>query len=190
MNPAAISAHVHAGQVWDFYNSILQRKSVDDEGMELVSIVNCTSPDDVEPGGDPNEWGNAIWWENRMWYGQMKNKKGELVSVATYLDIIGHELTHGVTEKSSALIYQGQSGALNESFSDIMGVIIFNWYTRGPDSPVSEWTWEIGAGWGGDGLPLRDMSNPGRTGDPAHMKQFLRTREDSGGVHSARADRA
>lgn len=184
VNPAAISAHVNAARVWDFYNSILQRKSVDDEGMELISLVGCTSSEDVEPDGDPNEWGNAIWWQDRMWYGQMKDKRGEFRSVATYLDIIAHELTHGVTEKSSGLIYQGQSGALNESFSDIMGIIIFNWYAAGADAPVSEWTWEIGPGWGENGLPLRDMRDPRRTGDPAHMDDFVRTREDAGGVHS------
>ncbi|HRI66686.1 MAG TPA: M4 family metallopeptidase [Polyangium sp.] len=184
VNPDAISAHANAARVWDFYNSILQRKSVDDEGMELVSYVRCTSSDDVEEGGDPNEWGNAIWWQNRMWYGQMKDKSGQLRSIATYLDIIAHELTHGVTEKTCGLIYQGQSGALNESFSDIMGIIIFNWYTVGPDAPIDKWTWEIGPGWSGEGKPLRDMRDPHRTGDPAHMNEFVRTREDSGGVHS------
>lgn len=184
INPAAISAHVNAARVWDFYNSILQRKSVDDDGMELISYVQCTSSDDVEPDGDPNEWGNAIWWQNRMWYGQMKDKAGRYRSIAIYLDIIAHELTHGVTEKSSGLIYQGQSGALNESFSDIMGVIIQNWYTVGPDAPVAQWTWEIGPGWGGEGKPLRDLSDPHRTDDPAHMNEFVKTREDSGGVHS------
>lgn len=184
VNPAAISAHVNAARVWDFYNSILQRKSVDDEGLEIVSVVQCTSSEDADPNGDPQEWCNAIWWQNRMWYGQAKGNAGTFRTIATYLDIIGHELTHGVTEKSSGLIYQGQSGALNESFSDIMGVIIHNWYTAGPDAPVSEWTWEIGAGWNRDGKPLRDMSDPKRTGDPAHMDDFVRTREDAGGVHS------
>lgn len=184
VNPAAISAHANAARVWDFYTSVLQRDSVDDAGMELVSLVNCTSKDDVEPGGDPREWFNAIWWEDRMWYGQMKDKAGQLRTVATYLDIIGHELTHGVTERTSGLIYQGQSGALNESFSDILGISILNWYSAGPDAPVSQWTWEIGPGWNGEGQPLRDLSSPERTGDPAHMKDFLRTREDDGGVHS------
>lgn len=184
VNPVAISAHVNATRVWDFYNAILQRKSVDDEGMELISLVNCTSAEDVEEGGDPKEWGNAIWWQNRMWYGQVKDKTGAFHSIATYLDIISHELTHGVTERTSGLIYQGQSGALNESFSDIMGVIIGNWYKAGPDAPVRDWSWEIGPGWGGDGKPLRDLSDPKRTGDPAHMDDFVRTREDAGGVHS------
>jgi bacillolysin len=184
VNPAAISAHVNVARVWDFYNAILQRDSVDDKGMELVSIVNCTSKEDADPDGDPREWGNAIWWEQKMWYGQVKDKKGGFLTIANCLDIIGHELTHGVTEKSSGLIYQGQSGALNESFSDIMGMLIVNWYKSGPDSPVSSWTWEFAPGCGENGAPLRDLSDPRRTGDPAHMKNFLRTREDDGGVHS------
>lgn len=184
VNPAAITAHANAARVWDFYTSVLQRDSVDDEGMELVSLVNCTSTGDVGPDGDPREWFNAIWWEDRMWYGQMKDKTGQLRSVAMYLDIIGHELTHGVTERTAGLIYQGQSGALNESFSDILGIAILNWYKAGPDEPVTKWTWEIGPGWNGEGKPLRDLSDPGRTGDPAHMKDFWYTREDDGGVHT------
>jgi bacillolysin len=119
-----------------------------------------------------------------MWYGQIKDAKGELVSYATCLDIIAHELTHGVTEKSAGLVYQGQSGALNESFSDILGIIIQNWYSVGPDSDVRRWTWELMPGRGEGGGPLRDLRDPKRTGDPAHMDEFVRTRDDSGGVHS------
>ena len=60
---------------------------------------------------------------NRMWYGQ-KLENGKFSSYSRYLDVIAHELTHGVTQYTSNLVYQGQSGALNESFSDIFGVII------------------------------------------------------------------
>lgn len=185
VNPAAISAHINVARVWDFYTSVLQRDSVDDAGMELVSVVNCTS---VESGDDPPEdprvWDNAVWWVDKMWYGQVIDKKGNLKSYAWMLDIIAHELTHGVTEKSAGLIYQGQSGALNESFSDIMGVIINNWYTAGADSDVSRWSWAIGPEIGYDGQPLRDLSDPTKTGEPAHMKDYVKTREDNGGVHS------
>jgi bacillolysin len=184
ISPAAISAHVNVARVWDFYNANLQRNSVDDAGMELISIVNCTSqPAGEEPAEDPREWDNAVWWENRMWYGQMKDKSGNLVSYATCLDIIAHELTHGVTEKTAGLVYQGQSGALNESFSDIMGVIIANCALGNADD-VASWNWEIAPGHGMDGGPMRDFRNPKRTGDPDHMKDFLRTRDDFGGVHS------
>ncbi len=105
-------------------------------------------------------------------------------SFSRFLDVIAHELTHGVTEYTSSLVYQDQSGALNESFSDIFGVIIKNWYLVGPDSDVGSWNWEIGSGLGNGGLPLRDLSNPTRTGDPDHMDQYLVTTQDSGGVHT------
>jgi Zn-dependent metalloprotease len=185
VSPAAVSAHVNVGRVWDFFNGVLQRDSVDDEGMELVSVVNCTSCEAGEEApADPTEWDNAVWWEGRMWYGQVKDPKGSLVSYATCLDIIGHELTHGVTEHSAGLIYQGQSGALNESFSDIMGIVIQNWYTVGPEADVRRWTWELAPGHGDGGGPMRSLADPTRTGDPAHMKDFVRTRDDSGGVHT------
>ena len=177
---AAISAHVNAMRVYDFYKSVLLRDGIDDKGMDLVSAVNCTIPEE-EP---PPEWHNAVWWKNRMWYGQEKDSNGKLRSWSRFLDVIAHELTHGVTEFSSNLVYQGQSGALNESFSDIFGVIIKNWYEVGPDSDVARWNWEIGPGLGENGLPLRDMGNPRRTGDPDHMNNYLRTNSDNGGVHT------
>lgn len=179
---AAISAHVNGMRVYDFYKSVLKRDGVDDKGMTLVSVVNCYLAED-NPNPHPI-WRNAIWWQNRMWYGQEQGANGQLISTARYLDVIAHELTHGITEYTSNLIYFGESGALNESFSDIFGVIINNWYRPGADSKVAHWTWEIGSGWRADGLPLRDLSNPRRVVEPDHMADFLVTLADSGGVHT------
>ncbi len=176
---AAISAHVNAMRVHDFFKSVLQRDGIDDKGMDLVSVVNCTYAAH-EP---PPQWRNAVWYDNRMWYGQVQEGDG-LRSYSRFLDVIAHELTHGVTEYTSNLVYQDQSGALNESFSDIFGIIINNWYRVGPDSDVSAWSWELGAGLGDAGLPLRDLSDPTRTGDPDHMDRYLVTTGDSGGVHT------
>jgi bacillolysin len=178
-NKAAVSAHVHAAHVYDFFKSVLFRDSVDDKGMELISIVNCTSPQDEAPP----EWHNAMWWDNKMWYGQEHNA-GNFSSYSRFLDIIAHELTHGVTEHTSNLVYKGESGALNESFSDIFGVVIANWDKTDPNRPVSGWRWEIGSGLGGPGKPLRDMSNPTLTGDPDHMNKYYNTTSDHGGVHT------
>lgn len=178
-NKAAVSAHVNASRVYDFYKSVLMRDGIDDKGMDLISVVNCT----YDKGGVPSEWHNAVWYKNRMWYGQDKGDNGELRSYSRFLDVIAHELTHGVTEHTSDLIYRNQAGALNESFSDIFGVIINNWYTKGTDS-TEGWNWEIGPGLGRNGMPLRDMSNPKRTGDPDHMNDYLNTPDDSGGVHT------
>jgi bacillolysin len=178
---AGVSAHVNATKVYDFYKSVLQRDGIDNKGMTLTNVVNCTYPPDEPP---PN-WHNAVWDHDRMWYGQAPGAGGQLVSLSRLLDVIGHELTHGVTEYSSNLVYRDQSGALNESFSDIFGIIIRNW---DPSSEVggttATWDWEIGSGVGQNGGPLRDMSDPSKTGDPAHMDDYLHTAADSGGVHT------
>ena len=179
-DPAAVSAHVNAARVYDFYKSVLMRDGIDDKGMDLISVVNCTYAQDEAP---PN-WRNAVWWKNRMWYGQVHDGNGTIRSFSRYLDIIAHELTHGVTQFTAGLIYKNQSGALNESFSDIFGVIIKNWYKVGHESDVAGWDWEIGPGLGKNGLPLRDLSNPKRTGDPDHMTNYSKTTHDNGGVHT------
>jgi Zn-dependent metalloprotease len=179
---AAISAHCNASLVCDFLRLVLKRDGIDGKGMELISYVNCTSPKD-EP---PPEWHNAAWWKQRMWYGQAKDGGGKLRSYARHLDIIAHELAHGLTEFTANLAYLQQSGALNESFSDIFGTIIRNWDRSQPDTGgnAATWKWEIGVGLGGGGLPLRDMHDPTRTGDPDHMKGYLKTQKDNGGVHT------
>jgi len=168
IDTAEVPAHVNSGFVFDFYNSVLIRRGVDDQGMEVVNVVNCTSPQDERPP----QWGNAVWWNKKMWYGQMVDGT-ERRSLARYLDVIGHELTHGVTETTSNLVYREEAGALNESFSDIFGVIINNWTKRrGVDT--RKWDWEIGSGLGDKpGNPLRNMKNPKVTGDPAHTKDML-----------------
>jgi bacillolysin/neutral peptidase B len=176
-----VSAHVNATKVFNFYKGVLYRDGVDDKGMELIGVVNCTYRAD-EP---PPTWRNAVWFDNRMWYGQAKEPDGRLVSFARFLDVIAHELTHGVTEYTAGLIYKDQSGALNESFSDIFGIMVKNWDVTHPDGgDVATWDWELGSGLGQGGLPLRDLSDPSRTGDPAHMDDFVHTALDSGGVHT------
>jgi len=178
-SPAAVSAHYHARLVFDFYNNVLQRDGIDDKGMKIVSVINAYCP-----SNDPYpQWRNAVWYQNRMWYGQDAN--GD--SYARFLEVIAHELTHGVTETSSKLVYRDQSGALNESFSDIFGVMIANWYRNGPKGPcppVATWDWKIGNGLHSNGGPLRDLSDPASTGDPVHMSQLYTGARDNGGVHT------
>lgn len=176
---AGISAHVNAERVARFYRDQLYRDGIDDAEMDLASAVNCIYTED----GPGPEWVNAVWWQGRMWYGQV-SVGTRLVSLARHLDIIAHELTHGVIETSSNLVYQDQSGALNESLADTMGTIIANWYQAPHRDDVRTWTWELGVGLGGNGLPLRDMSDPTRTGDPDHMRDYLHTTRDNGGVHT------
>lgn len=176
---AAVSAHVNATRVFDFYKSILLRDGIDDKGMDLISAINCTYPNHEHPP----EWRNAVWYDNRMWYGQVALTNGGFQSFSRYLDVIAHELTHGVTEYTANLIYRNESGALNESFSDIFGIIIKNWYLKDPDSGA-HWNWKLGCGLGHLGRPLRDLSDPTRTHDPAHMNHYVKTFSDNGGVHT------
>lgn len=166
-NRAAVSAHLNASRVQDFYRVVLQRDGIDDKGMDLISLVNVTAASMQAP---PSLL-NAFWWQRRMWYGQIM-RDGRLVSLSRYLDVIAHELTHGVIESTSNLVYATQSGALNESFADIAGVIISNWYTAPDRLEVGTWNWEIGAGLRADGRPLRDFEDPSRTGHPKHMDEF------------------
>lgn len=179
-NRAAVTAHVNAQRVHDFYKGVLQRNGIDDAGMTLVSVVNCT----WQPAPGARGWANAVWYEKKMWYGQNADASGRLVSMSRYLDVIAHELTHGVVEFSSALIYRGESGALNESFADVFGVIINNWYRAPSPRDVNTWNWEIGPAFRADGAPLRDLSDPTRTDDPdKYADRYLGLR-DYGGVHT------
>ncbi|MEV2272157.1 M4 family metallopeptidase [Nonomuraea africana] len=176
---AAVSAHANATKVFDFYRGVLSRDSVDDQGMALTSVINCI----FSPHGPGPEWKNAAWFDNRMWYGQMRNPAGVLVSTARFLDVIGHELTHGVIDTSSGLVYRDQSGALNESFADILGITISNWYGAETPEDVTGWNWELGKGWRPTGAGLRSLSDPAAFGQPAHMRDFVHTTADNGGVH-------
>ncbi|QYN39140.1 M4 family metallopeptidase [Pseudonocardia sp. DSM 110487] len=186
VNRAAVSAHVNATRVYDFYKLVLQRNGIDDQGMVLVSQVNTTAASMQAP---PSLL-NAFWWDKKMWYGQVM-RAGRLVSLSQYLDVIAHELTHGVIETTSNLVYATQSGALNESFADVAGVIINNWYTAPDPKDVATWNWEIGSGLDRGNRPLRDFANPARLGDPEHMDDFRRLRpgerpndlNDQGWVH-------
>jgi bacillolysin len=166
-NRAAVSAHLNASRVQDFYKVVLQRDGIDDKGMDLISLVNVTAASMQTP---PSLL-NAFWFDRKMWYGQIM-RGGRLVSLSRYLDVIAHELTHGVIESTSKLVYATHSGALNESFADIAGVIINNWYTAPDREDVDTWNWEIGPGLRADGRALRNFADPSLTGYPKHMDEF------------------
>ncbi len=176
---AAVSAHANAAAVAKFLREVVKRNNIDDRGGAMNSSVNC-----VVQGESPDgqQWLNAYWNGRQMVYGQVRGPGG-LLTLAAALDIVGHEMFHGVTDHTSRLEYAGQSGALNESYSDIFGVIIAN---RGkPDTRT--WNWLMGDGFD-NGKPFRDMSNPPRRGQPDHMQNFKvlpnTRRGDWGGVHT------
>jgi bacillolysin/thermolysin len=169
-------AHDNAKGVYDFYKSKYDRDSIDGKGMKLKSVVHYG-----------NKYNNAFWNGSHMTYGD-----GDGVRFAPLVapDVVGHEMTHGVTERTAGLRYQKQSGALNESWSDVFGNLIEKWMERQAGKAESDSKWLIGEGIftpgvAGDGL--RSMSKPGtgydRDPQPGHMKDYKDTSSDNGGVH-------
>lgn len=176
---AAISAHANAATVAVFLREVLGRNNIDNQGGALISSVNC-----VHGAKNPGEreWFNAFWNSRQMVYGQRLDGS-TLRSLAVNLDVVGHEIFHGVTQHTARLEYVGETGALNESYSDIFAVIISN-FDR-PD--IADWDWELGEGLNGAGAPFRDLSDPGRFNQPAHLNEFRNLPNtnagDWGGVH-------
>lgn len=177
LHRAAVSAHRNATIVLDYFRTTLRRAGLDNQGGELASIVRST----YRRQEVPPTWRNAVWWKGAMWYGQ-EQRGDRLVSFATRLEIAAHEMTHGLIEKTANLKYYKESGALNESFADIFGVIISNTVNAGGAS-TDRWSWIIGAGLGPDGKDIRDLANPARLGYPDHYDKLDPTTADNGGVH-------
>jgi Zn-dependent metalloprotease len=178
--PAAVSAHANAVTVSEFLRTVLRRDNIDGHGGTMKSTINCVVQP-ARPG--PQEWVNAFWNEKQMVYGQVRRSDGLLRSLSANIDVVAHEMFHGVTDHTARLEYAFQPGALNESFSDIVGTVVAN---LGNDDPRT-WNWELGENLLPGNQPIRDLSNPPRFGQPDHMKNFRDlpyTREgDWGGVH-------
>ena len=133
---------------------------------------------------------NAFWEDGKMTFGD--GDQNIFISFANSKDVIGHELTHGVTEHTANLIYQGQSGALNEHFSDVLGTAIKQ-HSNGQTAHDADWL--IGNDIMGAklfGEALRSIKAPGTAYDnslmgkdrqPAHMKDFYAGPDDHQGVH-------
>lgn len=165
---------------WQFYLDAYGRDSIDDRGLALNGSVHY--------GVD---YDNAFWDGRRMVFG---DGDGELFNRFTISpDIIGHELTHGLTDSQSGLVYWAQPGALNESISDVFGSMVKQYIL---DEKVDQADWLIGQGLladGVQGVALRSMKAPGTAFNdpvlgedtqPAHMKDYLRGIDDNGGVHA------
>jgi bacillolysin/neutral peptidase B len=175
----AVSAHVNAAAVAVFLRSVLRRSNIDAKGGPMKSSVNCVV---TAESADGRQWFNAFWNGDQMVYGQ-RRAGADLLSLAVNLDVVAHEMFHGVTDFTARLEYAEQSGALNESISDIFGVIISN----GANTDPRTWDWEVGEGLSPNGEAFRDMKDPTRFQQPAHMDQYQvlpKTRKgDYGGVH-------
>ena len=182
---AAVSAHANAELVGRFLRDVVLRNGIDNAGGTMVSTVDCVVADESDT---PREWLNAYWDSEakQMVYGQRVRDGGRpTFSIAAMLDIVGHEMFHGVTDGTARLEYADQSGAMNESYSDIFGLLIAN----AGVANRSQWQWQVGIGFSADNEPLRDMKQPGLREQPAHMDDYLHTgraseRNDWGGVHT------
>jgi Zn-dependent metalloprotease len=176
---AATEAFAGSGATFQFYANVFGRNSIDDRGMRIDATVHYGK-----------QFDNALWNGRQMVYGDGDGKLFNRFTVA--LDVIGHELTHGVTQYTAALNYSGQTGALNEHISDAFGIMVKQ-NTLGLDASQSDWL--IGAGLLGpqvNGKAVRSMAQPGTAYDdpvlgrdpqPAHMRDYVLTTEDRGGVH-------
>lgn len=176
---AVNEAYDGLGSTWNLYRDVFHRNSIDGLGLPLNATVHYGE-----------DYDNAFWDGTQMVFG---DGDGEVFAGFTRsLSVIGHELAHGVTQNTVGLNYEGQSGALNESLSDVFGALVEQ-YALGQSS--AEASWLIGAGLFTrrvEGAALRSMKEPGSAYDddilgkdpqPGHMDDFVVTRDDYGGVH-------
>ncbi|MCP3796041.1 M4 family metallopeptidase [Paenibacillus sp. CH40] len=161
-DPAGVDAHAYAAKTYDYYKSKFGRNSIDGRGLQLRSTVHYGS-----------RYNNAFWNGSQMTYGD--GDGSTFIAFSGDPDVVGHELTHGVTEYTSNLEYYGESGALNEAFSDIIG------------NDIQRKNWLVGddiytPNIAGDAL--RSMSNPTLYDQPDHYSDLYTGSSDNGGVHT------
>ncbi len=165
-NQAGVSAHFGAEVTYDYFLDNFGRNSYDDSGADINSYVHYST-----------NYFNAFWDGFRMTYG---DGDGVRASALVSLDIVGHEITHAVTEHSAGLVYSYESGALNESFSDIFGQSIE--FVNFPETA----SWNLADQIYFDGVSMiRSMSNPNSQGQPdTYLGDLWFTGSaDNGGVH-------
>jgi Zn-dependent metalloprotease len=184
-DPAVNEAYDGAGTTYDLYYNTYNRNSLDNKGLKLNSTVH------YQKGYD-----NAFWNGQQMVYGDgdedlpVSERLFNRFTIA--IDVIGHELTHGITQFTANLAYWEQPGALNESWSDVFGSLVKQYQNK---QTADQADWLIGQGLltsNVNGVALRSMKAPGTAYDdpvlgkdpqPANMKNYVTTVEDNGGVH-------
>jgi len=179
---AVNQAYDGSGTTFDFYEQVFNRNSVDGQGLELVSSVHFET-----------DYDNAFWDGSQMVYGDGDGQMFKRGGFTECLDVMAHELTHGVTQFTAGLRYRAQSGALNESFSDVLGSLVRQ---RSLGQTADQADWLIGEGIMGPELPgeaLRSLKAPGTAfkydNQPADMAHYVNLpddgdpRHDNGGVH-------
>ncbi|WP_228488960.1 M4 family metallopeptidase [Raineyella fluvialis] len=168
-------AYDNFGYTYTLYWDIFHRDSIDDRGLAIEGLVHFGT-----------DYDNAFWdGAGHMFFGDGDGKM--LTDTTKGIDVVGHELTHGVTQHEANLTYSGQSGALNESVSDVFGSLVKQYHLG---QTASQANWLIGADIVGQQLApaLRSMKAPGTANQydnqPATMDQYVKTTSDNGGVHT------
>lgn len=172
-DPAAVSAHYNAGRAYEYYLNTFGRNSINGSGSTITSLIHITDED----GGGLD---NAFWNGEAMFYG---NGRNAFFPLAAGLDVAGHEISHGVVQATANLVYENESGALNESFADVFGAMIdrddwllgedvvqTNYFTSGAMRNMQDPT-----------QGFSSLNDPGY--QPAHYSQRYLGDQDNGGVH-------
>lgn len=172
-------AYEHSGRTYDYFRRVHGRRSLDDRGMRLESSVHFGSG-----------FSNAHWNGRQMIYGDGDGKYFRRFTAS--LDVVAHELTHGVSQYAAGLGFSGQCGALAEHFSDVFGALVKQYWAK---QSAAQADWLIGTELftsAVSGVAIRSMKAPGTAYDdpvlgrdpqPMHMRHYVRQRGDDGGVH-------
>lgn len=178
-DPAANEAYDGTGAAYDYFAAVHRRNSIDGRGLRLRSTVHYG-----------RHFANAQWDGRQVIFGDGDGRLFHRFTAS--LEVIGHELAHGVTQYTAALEYAAQPGALNEHFSDVFGVLVRQWTLR---QRARRADWLIGAALltrRVEGVAVRSMKAPGTAYDdpvlgrdpqPRHMRDYVHDASDNGGVH-------
>jgi Zn-dependent metalloprotease len=176
---AVNEAYDAAGATYDMFYELFERNSIDDKGLRLDSSVHYGV-----------NYDNAFWNGDQMVYGDGDQELFQRFTKC--IDVIGHELAHGITQYEAGLQYYGEPGALNESFSDVFGSLVKQ---KARNHTVQDADWLIGENLlmpTVQGIGIRSMKAPGTAYDdavlgkdpqPAHIKDKYTGEEDNAGVH-------
>jgi len=187
-DPVVAAAQAYMGFTYEYYRKHFGRNGIDNKNLRLRLLVNPARPQDAASLGGTY----PIFFNNAAYYGTgyaafgvgTINAAGVVTSknFAASIDIVAHEITHGVTAYTSNLIYQNESGALNESFSDMMSISVeFDNQPLGTGPGRADWTQGEDSTVSGAGI--RSFSSPNTFGHPDHYSLRTTSTADNGGVH-------
>ena len=191
-DPATVDAHACTGWTFDYFYKQFGRSGLDGRNLTMKSVVHPVNRADWKTATLPVL---NLYYLNAFYAGDGIMVYGEGLPpdvifngykwnyFAGALDVVAHELTHGVTDYSSGLIYKNESGALNESFSDVMGTSV-EFYFQPVGSAYLKADYTLGEDLTSPMSGFRSMANPGAFGDPDHYSKRYLGPSDNGGVHT------